>query len=82
MVKISGMKSIQPISDPDDIRKEANESTKEQYADFYVNQLAPDPLTWKPAARQDITHPEQAPQSPEVEAAELSRQNDPLKDFE
>jgi hypothetical protein len=72
-------KIIQPLNDSDGIREEAAEATKEQYADFYVNQLAPDPLTWKPAARQDMTHPDD---TAEAKAAELSRQNDPLKDVE
>jgi hypothetical protein len=73
------MKTIQPLNDPDDIRDEAQEATKEQYADFYVNQLAPDPLDWKPAARQDVTHPDE---TPEAKAEDLSYENDPLKDVE
>jgi len=77
------MKNIQPLSDPDDIRKEADDATKEQYADYYVNQPAPDPLTWQSPAQagQNVDRQTGQPvgdQGPDI--AKLSNQNDPLKD--
>ena len=76
-------KIIQPLNDPDNIREAANETLKEQFADYYVNQPAPDPLTWqspaaKAAQQQAAVDPAQAAID---EATELSRQNDPLKDL-
>ena len=68
-------KIIQPLNDPDEIREAAAEATKEEFADFYVNQPMPDPLDFHPD-RAKLTHPLQ----PELTLEELSRQNDPLKD--
>jgi len=78
------MKIIQPLNDPDEIRDEAAEATKEQYADFYVNQNAPDPLEWKSRTQAAKEKAEQEAQNktPEQIEAELSQQNDPLKNFE
>jgi hypothetical protein len=72
-------KIIQPISDPDDIREEAEESVKEKFTDFYIDQPAPDPLTWQAPTQQDKALPDAEIAS---ENAELSHQNDPLKDVE
>jgi len=71
-------KIIQPISDPDEIRQESESTEKEKFTDYYVDAPAPDPLTFKP--------PTQQPQAPsdqtESNEDELTRQNDPLKDFQ
>ena len=78
------MKSIQPISDPDEIRKVAAEETKEQYADYYVDKDMPDPLSWQSRTQKAEQTAELAEQNktPEQTTAELSAQNDPLKNFE
>jgi hypothetical protein len=74
------MKNIQPLSDPDDIRKEADDATKEQYADYYVNQPAPDPLTWQPPAQAGHGTGQTGQESQSQDIASLANQNDPLRD--
>lgn len=76
------MKMIQPLSDPDDVRAEAAESTKETYAGYYVNQPSPDPLEWQSQTKIKEAQAKlrEENRTPEDKAAELSRLNDPLKD--
>lgn len=75
-------KIIQPLSDPDDIRGEADEQAKETFADYYVDAPAPDPLTFQaPVAAQPdpvlAADPATPTDAATVEAA-MDQENDPL----
>ncbi len=66
-------KVIQPLSDPDDIREEANEQVKEKFTDYYVDAPAPDPLDFHPPAAAAAAQPD-----PAQTVADDSLANDPL----
>lgn len=75
-------KIIQPLSDPDGIREEANEQAKETFTDFYVDAPAPDPLTFQaPVAAQPdpvlAVEPAIPADAATTEAA-MDQENDPL----
>jgi hypothetical protein len=72
-------KIIEPISNPDEIRKQAEEVEKEKFTDYYIDQPAPDPLTWHAPTQQGKTVSDDDITSAD---AELAHQNDPLKDVE
>ncbi|TAH32164.1 hypothetical protein EYC59_06280 [Candidatus Saccharibacteria bacterium] len=75
-------KIIQPLSDPEDIREEANEQVKEKFTDFYVDAAAPDPLTFQaPAAAQPdpvLTTDPAAPTDAAANETAMDQENDPL----
>ncbi len=75
-------KIIQPLSDPEDIREEANEQVKEKFTDFYVDAAAPDPLTFQaPVAVQPgpvLTTDAATPINAAATEAAMDQENDPL----
>jgi hypothetical protein len=53
-------KIIQPLSDADDIRGEAEAATREKFTNYYVDAPAPDPLDFHPPATTTPGQPESA----------------------